>query len=613
MGKKLSAGFDIAGVFSEATINTVFQLAYSGGLLPIRASTEFSHLTGKHKLELYFLPPTLQFVALPNVQNPVKLRFPFLAQVPTMNAQGTGALAVFVTASKLPALDENNKEFHYVVLDFSTVPVNQYQFEPEGPPNLPYHAAMTFDVLDPNVVQKVAVPLAKSVLANGISKIPITPRVPSNFGFFTFRTYVDQNFVLPPNGTWYTLPRVLGAYVNQKKVEAEAPAKPPLQLAQNVIPHPHIAKYIWGEADELKVAIPEPLIKAQIQKTMDEKGWKPGATINISPDEEVTLNEIDVKLANGHLLVTGNADDVDFTLKIALSIENDHLQSIVIDKDFDVPWYLDLFQIFLPFVNTAIVDSIKLSIAKGLDSVGGSAGDLLDGISVFSNDLPGVQLAQLLIHNNGPIEISTGGLVLRGQVETLLGESNLDQPFYVYGHLHSKEFHRKGKGCPFLTKMKAKNTILFLSPAKALSMGYNGCRFCYLDYDVATVGQILIHFREPNPNPAQGNKRTLSLWFKLIQPVSLDSEEPKPQFKLDRSYNGHLEDDGFFYFNDSDLPDFLPGTWQLDVKMGVWSTSCEVTVKKWGKLSGKNTFLTFTVGEQGCGKAFGNLPPYPAS
>ena len=496
MGKELSAGFDIAAVFSEASINSFFQLVYYAGLLPIHASTDFTDQTGSHTLELYFLTPTLEFVALPDVPNPVKLRFRFLAQVPTLNAQRAGAIAVFVSARKLQDVNDSDEPFNFISLDFTDVAANQFQFEPEPAPDLPFSAATTFGVLDESIVHDVAAPLAKDVLKNGIDKIPITPSVPSDFGFFTFRTYVDAGFTLPPQGTSYILPRVIGAYVNLDNKSRNPPSTAPLDLVQHIVPVPHHASYAWADADQIKIALPETLINAKLEDALVKKGLKPvPAQLKISADDEVTINALDVTLGNGAIVVQGDVDDVEFTVKFVLSFENDQLQSIIIDKDFDVPWYLDFLEVALPFVGSAIVESIELSIAKGLDSLGSQTGGVLGDINIFSNELPGVKLASLLslsIHNNGDIEISPSGLVLQGQIETTITGSDIEQPFYVFGHLHSREFHRKGKGCPYLEKMKPKNTILFLSPAKALSMGYNGCRFCYQEYDVATAGRILM-------------------------------------------------------------------------------------------------------------------------
>jgi hypothetical protein len=610
MGKELAAGFDLAGVFSEETINRIFQLAYHGGLLPVHESTQFSHSTGEHQLELYFLPPSLEFAALQDVDNAVKLRFSFLAQVPTMNAQGAGALTVFLTASKLMKLDDDEEEFHFVVLDFTTVPATQYEFEPAPWPPLPLASQHTIDTLDPAIVEDVAAPLARSRLASGIPNVPLVPRIPSNFGFFTFRIYVDGSFGLPPDGTPYVLPRVLGAYVNVANVERDPPGNPPLELWRQIVPNPHQYGYIWAGADELKLAVPETIINDRLNEALVEKGLSPlPATLTVG-DDDYTVNELDVSLAPGHLLVQGDVDGVTFTLKIKLAIENDSLNATIVDKDFDVPWYLDFVQVLLPGIGSAILHAAELSIAKGLDSIGSEAGGLLAGVNIFANDLPGVQLAQLAIHNNGDVEISPSGLVLNGQLETQHGAAEIEQPFYVYGHRFSHEFHRRGQGCPYLEKMKPANTILFLSPARALSMGYNGCRFCYLDFDEATAGRILLFFRAPDPDPAETTVKA-SLRFALTNPLSDGEEEVKADFELERTYDGELGEDGFLHFGDAELPDFLPGTWELEVQVGPWSTTCELIVKKWGKLSGKNTFVAFTVGVDACEIAFGTQPPYP--
>jgi hypothetical protein len=613
MGKELSAGFDIAGVLSEDTINKVFQLGYQIGLLPTHATTQFSHATGDHKLELYFLPPTLQFISMPNVDDPVRLHFSFLAQVPTMNAQGAGAITVFLTAVKLKEHDESDEEFNYVALDFKGVPATQYEFESEGWSPLPNASEHTFDTLDPAIVEDVAAPLAKSVLASGISKIPLTPRVPSNFGFFTFRMYVNENFTLPPDGTPYVLPRVLGAYVNVANDKRDPPATPPLDLREQIAPVPHEYAYTWAGADELKIAVPETLIKSKLEEAKAAKGLSPLPATITDGGDDYTITKLDTSLGPGHILVQGEADNVEFTLKIKLSIENDSLKSIIIDKDFDTPWYLDFAKVLLPPLGAAIVHAIELSIAKGLDSLGGKAGGLLEGVNIFASDLPGAQLAQLAqvhIHNNGSIDISPAGLVLDGQLETLLGDTEIARPFYVFGHLHSREFHRAGKGCPYLKRMKPENTILFLSPAKALSLGYNGCRFCYLDYDKATDGRVLLFFRAPDLDVAQQTIKA-SLRLSLTEPLSLSAGEEKPEFELDRTYPVEKAPDGYVYFSDTGLPDFLPGTWDLRVDAGQWTTDCQLPVKKWGKLSGKNTFVAFTVGLDTCEIAFGKQPAYP--
>ena len=198
-----------------------------------------------------------------------------------------------------------------------------------------------------------------------------------------------------------------------------------------------------------------------------------------------------------------------------------------------------------------------MSIAAGLDTIGDNAGGLLSNLNMFSNQLPGVKFVQLRIHNNGNVDISPAGLVLPGQIETMVNANEIEQPFYVYGHLHSKEFHRKGKECPFLEKMKEGNTILFLTPVRALSMGYKGCRFCYPEYDTGTDARILLYFRELQP--ISGSlKREVSLSFELMQAITLNNQQVKPQFDLDQSYDGYFNG-GIFYFSDQGLPDFLPG------------------------------------------------------
>jgi hypothetical protein len=620
MAKELSAGFDIAAVISEAAINKVYQISYWAGLLPTHGSTTFADATGEHALELSFLLPTLQFVDLANLQNAVKLRFPFLAQVPSKNAQGAGAVALFLTAQKETALDADNEEVEFVVLDFSTVPVSQLEFEPEPHPPLPNAMAHSFGVLAPGVVEDVAAPLAASILTSGLSKIPLTPNISSVFGFFTFRTYVDAGFSLPPDGTPYVLPRVLGAYVKFDSGHRDAPAQPPLQLRRQIVPNPHHYGYIWAGADEMKIALPAELIHARIGEALAAQGLSP-LPAALPDDASVVINELDITLGDGCLVVTGNVTkviedgpdaDVDFTLKITLAIENGTLQTTVIDKDIDLPWWADALPFLLPFLGSAILQSIQLTVAEETGSLGQFTGGLLSDVNVFSNQLPGIALAQaaLTIHNEGDIEISPAGLVLPGQVEATLGETSIEQGFYVYGHLHSREFHRKGKGCPYLEKLKAKNTMLFLSPAAALSQGYNGCRFCYPDYDAGPAGRIILHFRDlaSMPQPA---KATVSLRFAMLQSVTIGDEEVKPQFDVQRSYSRHLEDDGVVYFDDFGLPDFLPGSWELKVEANGWTTTCALTVKKWAKVTGQDTIVAFTVGVDGCESAFGEMPEYP--
>jgi hypothetical protein len=604
MGKQLSGGFDIAGVFSEETIDTIFGLVYAAGLLPLTASTTFDHASETRELNLYFLRPQLEFESLPNVNNPVKIRFPFLAQVPSLNAQRAGAVVVHVTASKLQDLDESDEPFNYVVLDFTTIPVAQYQYKTEPEPDLPFYAQTAFGLLAANIVEDVAAPLARKVLADGIERIPITPQVPSTFGFFTFRTYVDTSFVLPPEVTSYDLPRVLGAFVNFDNHSKNPPSKAPLTLIQHVIPTPHFASYTYAEADDLKIALPETLINAKLDEALKAKGLKPlPATIS---DHEVTA--LKVSLANGYILVKGTADDVDFTIHMTLSVENDRVQTNIIYKDFDVPWYLTFFAIFVPIAGQLVRDAVILAIAEGLGSIGDEAGDLLSDISLFSSDLPGLGFAPLKIHNNGDVEISTKGLVLDGQLEPLI-TSPRTVGFYVHGHLESLEFHRTDKGCPFVEKMKGENTILFLSPAKALEMGYNGCRYCYQEYDEAADGSISVFFRDPN---TAAFTRQVSMHFKLFEGLTVDGASVHPQFELKRQYKGEVRADGMLYFEDDGLPPLWPGDWELTVKMGSWSTTCQVPVKKWGSKYGKPTVVAFTAGVQGCGvSSAGGEPNYP--
>lgn len=611
MGKELAAGFDLAAVFSEETVNRIFQLSYFGGLLPMHASQTFTHHTAEHTLELYFLAPTLQFISIPNVNNPVRIRFPFLAQVPTLNGQSTGAIVVVCTASKLQALEDTDEPFHHVVLDFTTVPANQFVFEPGEPADLPFHSVTTFSTLPPAIVADVAAPLASSVLKAGIERLPIMPRIPATAGFFTFRLHVDDSFVLPPDGTPYVLPRVMAAYVNFANEEGTPPSAPPLELRRRIAPHPHQASYTWAGADEIKVAVPETLVHERLQEALVEQELHPLPATLTFGDTSVTLHELSIALATGHLLVTGDADDVTFTLKVKLRFEHDAMQAIIIDKEFDVPWYLDMLQVLLPGIGSAIVHAIRLSIAKGLDSVGGMSSDLLSGLGMFSNELPGLQLAPLRIHHHGEIAITPSGFVLPGELETLLSGSSVDEPFYVYGHAHSREFHRQGAGCPYLEKMLPKNTVLFMSPAHALNLGYNGCRVCYLEYDAIIGARLYLHFRDLTPGGlTTGDTRTIAVEAELTTPLQLGDQQIQPTFTLNRKLKVRLEN-GALYFSDYGLGEFLPGTWRIRVSSEGWTTSCDAVVKKWGKVAGDNTHVAFTVGAVGGTQALGEPPPFP--
>src|SRR5690606_19189601 len=150
-------------------------------------------------------------------------------------------------------------------------------------------------VLPEWIVNDVAATLAKDVLRAGIDRLPITPRVASGFAFFTFRTYVDDSFTLPPHGVPYVLPRTLGAYANLADVDREAPDAAPLPLWQRADHFGPHAGMQWTEQDDMRIAIPVELVEERIRAARADQGLDE-LPAPLPDDATVVLNALDVSL-----------------------------------------------------------------------------------------------------------------------------------------------------------------------------------------------------------------------------------------------------------------------------------------------------------------------------
>lgn len=587
MAKDLTNGFDIAAQVSEEVSQDIFRMSYWTGGIPDYISKTGSQ-NSSEITEVYFDQPNLQFVKIGDLPNAVTINLRFTTRVFPETIEIPGDVKITMTAIIKVQQDGSS----VIVVDFANVP-DQFDFKFFWMPE------------NTQILESRVKPLITNTLFQKLKILPISPPVSSDVGFFTFQVYVLSNESVPNTKQ----NRFISIYVNKENNQLN----PPGTVNPMLYKDPYES---WKPKDALRIAIPREIVMPLIDQKLQEMGFK--NLPKTSPtDSTVTINSLSMDLQNGHIKVTGNATkeidvlpdpDIDFDVRIGLWIENGILQTNVLYVDADLPWWAESLHFLLPFIGTIILSCVESAMKDAVGkSIGGISQGALSDIAIFSSDLPGTG-GIVKVTNTGGVIIQHKGLILPGQVTTVFNKKEVKKPFYIFGHKDSKEFHKTE--CPYHAKMKWQNKVPFINAYEALMKSYNGCAWCYPEYDVSKPGGVEFKVRAVSSNPADMTNFLTTIQGECLSVITIGNLKVKPSFKFFRNLEMYSPNNDDIYTSKSyGWYELIPSKWKFTVKTDDWNAECIVDVPN--KDSKGMTYITATKGKTTCNHAFGVSPDFP--
>lgn len=574
--KALTRGFDLLAELSEDVCEYIFRMAYWSDL-----PTGIPNFVSEAKLndptdivEIYFSRPDLKFVPVGQLQNTVRITFAFIARIFPETRELRGSISVIMAATLPP-------DSKVIVVDFVNVS-DQFQIGDAFAHDLP-------------IIESRVKPLLLKTLFQKLKGRPISPPVSAAMPLFTFRTYT-----VPAHGNGQNQEsRILGVFGNRQN---------------SPVPLPHSIE-AWVQNDTyrplkpkggLAIGIPAEIVVPIMQDTLEKQGFSTTNLPKISPtDATVTINSLIFTLERGYIFVRGNATkaidvlpdpDVDFELWIGLWIQNGALEVEVLHVNADLPWWLSLAHFILPFVGTVILDIVRQTVLESLSkSIGGVAQGAVSEVIAFDSELPNAG-GLVKIENTGRVLIRPEGLIIPGKVETIFNPRVLREPTYIFGNYETKEFHKTD--CKYFLMMKHTKRIACMNPLHALRRGYNGCAWCFPQYNNPHAGRVIFKLRDPDQNA----NFLISIEGQRTHPVTIGGLNVMATTNI-LSYLSISETHKWWQI--------LTGEWKFTFKAvdGDWLAECVVQVPR--QDPDGTLYVTATRGKSTCNHSVGSAPEFP--
>ena len=573
MAKELTAGFDISGQISEEVCTRIFQMAYWTGGIPDYVK-KVNPVNTSELTEIFFEVPTLTFKDVAGLQNPVDINFRFVARLfpETLEIPGTAVATMDAIEFKHPDGSRN------IVVNFASVPNNpSFDFDTFG--SVP-------DAVLNRIKQLIAVTFSQK-----LKLLPISPLLKSEVGFFTFKTFSldaasvhrnDQN-------------RFLSIFVNKENVSAP----PPGMISPTLFTSERLSYPSTTPKDQMRISVPREGIKPSLDAKIAEMNLP-----RVSPqDDSITINSLSIDLHDNYLKVTGNATkevdviwdpDIDFEIKMGLNISGGKLNAYVKAVNAELPWWAYSLHFLIPFVSASLIGAIKQAINKALSGAVLNLSEEALPLDLFSEENLPNTFGTVKVLTDGEVEIQQKGLILPAKVTTVFQPSPKKQIPYAFGHKDTKEFHNAE--CEYRKAMSRKNIVRLINPLDALRKAYNGCAWCYPQYNISDPGSLEIRLQDPANQTnfvgtIQAERSTAAIFSDLTA---------KPEFRIFSNFS--LKDRHSW-------AELLPGDWKIKISSDEgWETAVDLNIP-----TGKHgvTYVTATRGKPNCNHAVGSIPPFP--
>lgn len=572
MPSQLTAGFDVTGQISQQTVERVFRAYYGSGGISNYVRQPYQSPQGPSEMEIFIGPPKLQFIEQANLSNPVSIKFPFLLRLSHENDE-YGGNATVVASTSMESVIVGVEEAVVITVDFSGLGDHLFEFELGGW-SLSISAPQAFPPEFETEIKPVIIATLKAVS----SELQISPALIYGNGYFTARTYV-----LPQEESF------LGVFINNTDVERTAP--------QNY------QRFPYNDG----IAVPADAVYASIHQNLQNMGLDPASLPSPMPnDSDYNVNSLSITLQNGHLAVSGDVDDVEFSARLRLKTTVNGIETVVLGVDFDLPWYLDILDAF----GGAITRAMEEELPKALSGLS----QAVTGIDLLADGLPNPSVpgnpVTIRVEVLGGVTILETGLILQIKVNPEFDPASKTEPIYLKGNKYTREFHRKQ--CPYGKKLKWQNANYLLNEASAIRQGYNGCWTCAREYS-HPGGRITFVFQSIGHAPGELIERTIEVVGRLVEPMVIDGiEVTDPPFQFEESTSYNADEAGVWRIKTglSSYP-VQPGLWRFTAIIGNWTGECEFLVKPTAQNFGAENYVSYSIGNPNGNYGYGELPPYP--
>ena len=556
MAQELTNGFDLEAHISEDAIERVFQSYYWLGNFPSHAEHPFVSAGEQHSLEIFFHQPALRFVEEPGMDNAVRLSFQFLVRLSNQDEEHTGTARLVLSATRLSTPDGQ----HGLGIAFASVGPGEFDFS-----------------LDSNYPewQDIVRPLVLSNLLSTAENVWLSPPSGIDLGALVWRTY--------PNAS----PRFAAAFVDLGGNAGSAP--------------PTVSPYITSPDRDIRFGMPVERVNQHINSELAKNGLADLPTDIEHDGDTYTVEALSIELKDHYLYITGTIDDADFKAWANLSISGGAIQVGVTSLDIDLPWYLDILDVFTAGTISRIVED---TLPGALEAIGGGS---LSGLGIFASAVPGSDLV-VDIQTGGAIHTSAQGLLIGGSVTPVFDALPTVKPTYIWGNKDTKEFHRRP--CPYGDKLKWQRTVLFISEEAAIRDGFNGCWTCAREYS-HPAGRLSVGIQSFDGTPNEQREVEVALRGFLTEPIVVDGVEvTNPPFALDFKRKIKADESGHWSFI-SHQGLLVPGNWRIKVKLEDWEGECTMRIKPTATNFGASNKMAFTVGKSEGNSGYDEMPDFP--
>jgi hypothetical protein len=579
-----TGNFDLAVQLNEKFLNSVLAAAYFTGRIPDFLEGQINlPLLGQVTWTLYLDSPTLDLLPTESGQ-PARVRFSltFLLRLNTLDRESKG-LCTFVAPILLDTRTVDDAKAQFLRLDLTQV----------------QDADVTFALTPPIPIMEV---IARAELMSQLRvlslELPITPLV-GGVVSLAFSTSADQTQQMPFGSSIFER-NYLSLFINLDGRSMEPPAAHPPQL--------WLTNFTEKRDEECAVAIPASAFLPPLRDAIAKAGLVNGQVIPktehlnlegpfgstpfhvvLSKDVTLELNDGFLRLETGVTAVIENLPDVsaDVNAELRFGLAQNNLFVTILNAgsmiDIKIPLVaqvlVGLLTGTLSLIIEQVIEQVLASVLEGQVEGKTLAVPLpqksifLGGI-VVTTGAAAPDVPSLVVRNTG-LEIFLQGIIIRSWLDLVYEPVARHFPPYVRGHYVSKEFHKSG--CLWGDRISPKNLALFIRPTAALGEGYDGCNFCYPEFDgLSAPGTLVVYFWKPGFAPFLTHAEEVT-WKCEFLSGTIESGTSETQIQT-KSAEGQTNEFGQ-YVTYEKFTGLRPGAWKVTVSNAGWSTQAALGVR----------------------------------
>ena len=568
MSTIITYGFDFMAQLSDDFIETVFRAAYWTGRIPYPISRPFVENSIEYQLDIYLNIPYVEFCNTADLGDALAINFQFLVRTNRLDEDFGGRCSVTVPYGR-EEKDINEKSMLYYAAQFAELSEDSFTV------GLTKTTTFIEDVPDAQYFNALIRETLCSLFTEEIKEIPITPSIRPGFNVAHGRMFYDPDFARPPYGE-YTYPNFFAYFLNLRDDEIPVP--------DTVASSFKYYMYYYQRYAELEMALPVEFLLQMLDQAINN--------LQLPADiEDITLNSVSYSLNDNFIDVEGNVTysgiDADFTGRLVFLFEGSNIRINIVNLDVDLPWYVDILD---AIIGGAITRSLEeASTGLGIDQPAPFT-------TVFRPELPlsGVDQPIVEVDNCAPIWLDNGGVRFRSHINLIY--EKISRPGPSSRSRDSDRGGHWGRASSYADKIRA-NLIVFKDENAALEHGYDGCSFCYPEFDKTNPGKLVLYCAFTNQPPDSTVTKTITCHLELIQEKagtkgSTEPEAKTKTFELKTDAQGACQ-------SLSSFDGLHPGRWLIRVTCESWTTECTRHV-----VGDRTRYFRFIDGKAGCEPAW---------